>query len=112
MRIDLKPALAAVLSAAAICAAVPTEAFAGPVTVASPSSLGLTASAEKVYFRRYYGGYYPRRYYRGYYYNPGAAVAALGLLGAGVAAASGPYYAYPAYGYPPPPPYGGYYYGW
>jgi hypothetical protein len=69
-------------------------------------SVGLTAPAEKVYYRRHYGprryygghyrrgygGYYRRNYYRNYGYDPSGAIfagAALGLLGAGIAGASG-----------------------
>src|SRR5476651_194463 len=90
--------------------APPAEVLAGPMTAASPLSVGLTAPAEKVYYRRHYGprryygghyrrghggyysrgygGYYRRGYYRNYGYDPSGAIfagAALGLLGAGIA---------------------------
>ncbi len=110
MRLNTKPALATLL-AATVLTALPVKVLAGPVTAANPSSLGLTASTETIHYRRYYGRHYPRRYHRGYSYDPGAAVAtgvALGVLGAGVAAASGPYYGYPAYYSSPAPAYYGY----
>ena len=122
MRKSLKSStLAAALCGATAFAAPPTEVLAGPMTVASPLSVGLTAPAEKAYYRRhygrprYYGGHYRRRsggyyrrgyggYYRGGYrnygYDPSGAIfagAALGLLGAGIAGASG--YGYFGYGY-------------
>jgi hypothetical protein len=99
MRKSLKSALAAALCGAIAFAAPPAEVLAGSMTAASPLSVGLTAPAEKVYYRRHYGprryygghyrrgygGYYRRNYYRNYGYDPGAifAGAALGLLGAG-----------------------------
>ncbi|WGJ15769.1 hypothetical protein QEV83_05785 [Methylocapsa sp. D3K7] len=134
MRKSLKSVLAAALCGATVFAAPPAEVLAGPMTVASPLSVGLTDPAEKVYYRRhygprrYYGGHYRRRYggyyrrgyggyyrrgyggyyrggyYRNYGYDPSGAIfagAALGLLGAGIAGASG-YgygYGYPGYGY-------------
>jgi hypothetical protein len=114
MRKSLKSALAAALCGATAFAAPPAEVLAGPMTAASPLSVGLTAPAEKVYYRRHYGprryygghyrrrygGYYRRGYYRNYGYDPSGAIfagAALGLLGAGLAGASG--YGYPGYGY-------------
>jgi hypothetical protein len=132
MRKTLKSTLAAALCGATAFAALPPEVLAGPMSAASPSSVGLTAPAEKVYYRRYfgprryYGGYHPRRYYRHYGYDPSGAIfagAALGLLGAGIAAASQPYYGYGypwyyGYGYPGyygygSPAYGyGYPWGW
>jgi hypothetical protein len=132
MRKSLKSALAAALCGATVFAAPPAEVLAGPMTVASPLSVGLTAPAEKVYYRRHYGprryygghyrrgyggyyrrgyggyyrrgygGYYRRGYYRNYGYDPSGAIfagAALGLLGAGIAGASGYGYGYPGYGY-------------
>jgi hypothetical protein len=132
MRKSLKSALAAALCGATAFAAPPAEVLAGPMTAASPLSVGLTALAEKVYYRRHYGprryygghyrrgygGYYRRGYYRNYGYDPSGAMfagAALGLLGAGIAGASGYGYGYPGYGYGYPgygygyPGYGG---GW
>ncbi len=111
---------AALLGAMAVSAA-PTEVLAGPMGVAPPSTVGLSAPVDKVWYRRWGGGYGYRGYgYRGGYYrgyNPGAAVAAgvgLGLLGAGLAAANssyyyGGYYPYYNYGYGYYP---GYYGGW
>ena len=133
MRKSLKSALATALCGAiAFKAPSPAEVLAGPMTAASPLSVGLTAPAEKVYYRRHYGprryygghyrrgyggyyrrgyggyyrrgygGYYRRGYYRNYGYDPSGAIfagAALGLLGAGIAGASGYGYGYPGYGY-------------
>jgi hypothetical protein len=64
MRKSLKSALATALCGAIAFAAPPAEVLAGPMTAASPLSVGLTAPAEKVYYRRHYG---PRRYYGGHY---------------------------------------------
>jgi hypothetical protein len=124
MRKSLKLALTGALLGAMTATAVPTEVLAGPTGVAPPSTVGLSAPVDKVWYRRWGGGY---GYRGGYYrrgYNPGAAVAAgvgLGLLGAGLAASSGGYYGgyypyygggyYPSYGYGYAyPGYG--YYGW
>jgi hypothetical protein len=70
MRKSLKSALAAALCGAIAFAAPPAEVLAGPMTAASPLSVGLTAPAEKVYYRRHYG---PRRYY-GVHYRRGYGV--------------------------------------
>ena len=127
MRKSLKSALAAALCGTTAFAASPAGVLAGPMTVTSPLSVGLTAPAEKVYYRRHYGprryygghyrrgygGYYRRGYYRNYGYDPSGAIfagAALGLLGAGIAGASGYGYGYPGYGYGYGYP--GYGYGW
>ncbi len=110
MCLNTKPALATLL-AATVFTTLPVKVLAGPVIAPNSSSLGLTASTETIHYRRYYGRHYPRRYHSAYSYDPGAAVAAgaaLGLLGAGVAAASGPYYGYPAYYRSPAPAYYGY----
>ena len=85
--------------------AAPVEVLAGPASIANQTSLRLPAPVDYVHYRRYH-----RRYY-GYGYDPSGAIfagAALGLMAAGVAAASQPHY---YYGYPPyygPPGY----YGW
>lgn len=115
MRKSLKLALSGALLGAMAATSVPTEALAGPMPVAAPSTVGLSAPTDKVGYRRW-GGYGYRPYYRGGYYggyyrryNPGAAIAAgvgLGLLGAGLAAANsgyyyGGYYPYYNYGYYP-----------
>lgn len=111
MRKGLKLALTGALLGAMSATAIPTEVLAGPMGVAPPSTVGLSAPVDKVWYRRWGGGGYGwrggygyRPYYGGYYrrYNPGAAVAAgvgLGLLGAGLAASSGGYYGgyYPYY---------------
>ena len=64
------------------------------MSVASPSSVSLSTPVDQVRYRhRHYYGYYPRRYRYGY--DPGAAMfagAALGLMGAGIAAATAPRY--------------------
>ncbi len=123
MRKSLKLAFTGALLGAMTASATPTEVLAGPMGVAPPSTVGLSAPVDKVWYRRWGGGYGWRGgYYRGYrpyygggYYrraNPGAAVAAgvgLGLLGAGLAASSSGYYGgyypyydggyYPSYGY-------------
>ncbi|MGJ0509894.1 MAG: hypothetical protein ACR652_22765 [Methylocystis sp.] len=126
----LKLAISGALLGAMAASAVPTHALAGPMGVAPPATVSLSAPVDKVWYRRWgggygyrgYGGYRP--YYGGYYrrYNPGAAVAAgvgLGLLGAGLAAANSSYYYggyYPYYnynyGYYPGYYYPGYYGGW
>lgn len=109
MRKSIRIAVSGALCGAVLATALPTEVLAGPMGAAPPSTVGLSAPVDKVWYRRGYhhGGYYRRGY------NPGAALAAgaaVGLLGAGLAAATSnsyyggyyPYYggyAYPAYGY-------------
>jgi hypothetical protein len=131
MRKVLNFALSSALCGAMAATALPTEVLAGPMGVAPPATVGLSAPVDKVWYRRwgggygYRGGYYRPRAYGGYYrrgYNPGAAVGAavgLGLLGAGLAAASnggyyGGYYPYYGGGYYPSYGYGNPYYdgGW
>lgn len=115
---------------AALALAGMTVAEAAPVPAGAARTVGVgngdsAASVQAVAYRRYYGGrYYGGRYYGRRYYNPaGAAVAgaALGLMGAGIAAATAPSwgygYGYPAYGYYPSYGYPAYgygsgYYGW
>ena len=95
---SVKSVLAALCGVTAL-AALPTEVLAGPMSAASPTSVGLTTSFEQAYYRGYRRGYYRRGYG-----IPGAAVgaaagvagAAAGVLGAGIAGASG--YGYPGYG--------------
>jgi hypothetical protein len=116
MRKGLNLALSGALCGAVAATALPGDASAGPMGVAPPSTVGLTAPVDQVWYRGgggygyrrpYYGGYYRRPYYGGYYrrgYPAGAAVAAgvgMGLLGAGLAASSGGYYGgyYPYYNY-------------
>lgn len=108
-----KLTISAALLGAMAATAAPTEVLAGPMGVAPPATVALSAQVDKVWYRRW-GGYGYRGGYRPYYggyrrYNPGAAVAAgvgLGLLGAGLAAANssyyyGGYYPYYDYGYYP-----------
>lgn len=115
MRKSVKSAVAAALCAATALGSLPSTVLAGPISVASPASVGLSAPVEKAYYRRHYRHCYYRHchyrhYYRRYAYDPSGAIfarLALGLMGAGIAAASRPhyyYYGYPYYGYP--------YYGW
>jgi len=92
-----------------LCGAIMmTEVGAGPMSMTSPSSVSLSTPVDQVYYRRYhhrrhYYGYYRRRYG----YDPAGAMfagAALGLMGAGIAAATAPHYygygwGYPYYGY-------------
>lgn len=112
-----------VLAAASVAVVGTTVAQAAPMTLAPAAAVGFDKSAssvEQVQFRRrYYGGRYYGR--RGYGYNAGGALvagAALGLLGAGVAAAAAPSYGYgygygyPAYGYGYGYGYPAYGYGW
>jgi hypothetical protein len=113
MRELVKSAVAATLCAATTIASLPAESLAGPMSAAGSPSIRPTAPLENVHYRRYYR----RHYYPRYGYDPGAAIfagAALGLMGAGIAAASRPYY-YPPYPYAYPygyPYYPGYYSGW
>jgi hypothetical protein len=114
MRKTLKTTLAVALCGASALSAAPSEVLAGTMSVASPTLVRPTAPVENVYYRRYYRHhryYRHRRYYRyyGYGYDPSGAIfagAALGLIGAGIAA-SQPHYYYGPY-------WGGYpgYYGW
>ncbi len=127
---SVKLAISAALLGAMAASVAPTEVLAGPMGVAPPSAVSLSAPVDKVWYRRWggygYRGYGYRPYYGGYYrrYNPGAAVAAgvgLGLLGEGLAAANSSYYYggyYPYYNYNYYPSgygyygYPGYYNGW
>ncbi len=99
-----------------------TAAEAAPVSITPRGDVVSTPSVDQVAYRRRASA--PRYAYRGYrgrrYYNPGGAAvagAALGLIGAGIAAATAPSYypaygygyGYPAYGYGYHPYYG---YGW
>lgn len=122
MNKNLKLAISASLLGAIGASAAPTDVLAGPMGMAPKAAVSAPAQVDKVYYRRWgggygyrgygyrgygYRGYGYRPYYGGYYrrYNPGAAVAAgvgLGLLGAGVAAANSSYYYggyYPYYNY-------------
>jgi len=102
----LNSILCGTLCVATAALAIPAEVSAGPAIVASQESVRLPTPVEKVY-RRYYRRYgyrygYPYRYRYGYYDPAGAAVAgaAIGLIGAGVAAAAAPrYYGYPYWGW-------------
>ena len=66
---SVKSVLAALCGVTAL-AALPAEVLAGPMSAASPTSVGLTTSFEQAY---YWG--YRRGYYRRGYGIPGAAVA-------------------------------------
>ncbi|ARN80489.1 hypothetical protein [Methylocystis bryophila] len=107
MRGKFNSALCGVLCVATAVFGAPVEALAGPASLADQASLRQPAPVDYVHYRRYH-----RRYYR-YGYDPSGAIfagAAMGLMAAGVAAASQPryYYGYPGYyGYPV---YGGW--GW
>ena len=57
MRKSVKSALAAALCGATALAALPAEVLAGPMSAASPTSVGLTTSVEKIYYRGYRRGY-------------------------------------------------------
>jgi hypothetical protein len=115
MRKHFKSVLACTLCGAMALSAMPAEVLAGPTSVAPPADIGLTSPVDTIRYRgrpyRHYVRYYhPRRYYRrgyGYRYNPAGAMfaaAALGIMGAGIAAATAPRYY--GWGYP----YGGW--GW
>jgi|GEM_PF-1573385 len=113
MRKSFKSSLAVALCGVMALTAMPTEVLAGPMSATAPTDIGLTAPIEMVHCRRhchwrYVRYYHPRRYYRyGYRYDPAGAIfagAALGLMGAGIAAATAPRYY--GWGYP----YGGW--GW
>jgi len=113
--------MAAALIGSTAFAAFPSDVLAGPMSVADPAGVGLSAPVDTVHYRRYRRGYY-----RGYGYDPSGAIfagAAAGLIGAGVAAATRPGYygyGYPSYGYGYGYPsyygygygYPGYYGGW
>src|ERR1700730_5085976 len=90
MRKSLKSALAAALCGTIAFAAPPAEVLAGPMAAASPLSVGLTAPAEKVYYRRHYG---PRRGYGGHYRRGYGGYYRRGYGGSGYG------YGYPGYGY-------------
>ncbi|MGD9545069.1 MAG: hypothetical protein AB7U86_12905 [Methylocystis sp.] len=114
MRKKLKSGVAGALCGAVALAAMPAEGLAGPMRATPPADVGLTSSIDTIRYRgrghrHYVRSYHPRRYYRrgyGYRYDPAGAIfaaTALGMMGAGIAAASSPYY---GWGYP----YGGW--GW
>ncbi|ARN80479.1 hypothetical protein [Methylocystis bryophila] len=102
MHAKLKSTLCGALALATSISAVPVDVLAMPASVPSQAGLRLPDPIDSVY-RRYYRRY-PYRY--GYRYDPSGAIfagAAMGLMAAGIAAASQPhyYYGYPAYyGYP------------
>ena len=113
MRKSVKNAILASLCGAAVLSALPPEALAGPMSLAAPAVVRLADVTTPVYYRPwghvrygywrphyrhygYYRPYYRRAYYYPYYgyrYDPSGAIfasAALGLMGAGIAAASAP----------------------
>lgn len=109
---NFKSAFAAVLTATIAATLLPTETYAGPTSVAAREDVGLSGPIDQARYRRYVR----RRHYYRYGYDPAGAAfagAALGIMGAGIAAATapryygwGPYYGY-GWGYPGP-----YYGGW
>lgn len=109
MHKSFKSVLAGALCGVTALAAMPAEALAGPMSAASPATFGFTAPIETIHYRRHYHRHYVRyyhrhRYYRrgyGYRYDPAGAMfagAALGIMGAGIAAATAPRYY--GWGYP------------
>ncbi|WP_292529469.1 hypothetical protein, partial [Methylocystis sp.] len=103
MRKSFKSGLACALGGVMALTAMPPGVLAGPMSSTSPANIGLTAPIETIHYRRhrhrhYVRYYHPRRYYRrgyGYRYDPAGAMfagAALGLMGAGIAAATAPRY--------------------
>lgn len=115
MRKSLRNAVLASLCAATAISTLPPEALAGPLSLAPPSVVALDNTTVAIHYRRggrhpyghwrahrwgyhrhrrygYYRPYYRRVYYR-YGYDPAGAIfasAALGLMGAGIAAATAP----------------------
>ncbi len=105
MRKKFKSALCGALCLAASGLAAPVDGFAATASASNQARVRLPDPTNYVYYRRYYRRY-PYRY--GYRYDPSGAIfagAALGMIGAGVAAATAPryYYAPGYYGSP---------YGW
>jgi hypothetical protein len=124
---QLRHALLGVLCATTTLGGLPADVLAGPMSAAPPATVGLTAPVDAVhYYRRYYrpvyrvgyhrryayyprrAYYYPRRVYYGYPrrhyygYDPSGAIfasAALGLMGAGIAAATAPRWGYGGWGW-------------
>lgn len=109
---SFKSSIVGLLCATIAAGDLPSEALAGPMNMTDPATLGPSSPAETIHYRRHWGHrhYYPRhrryrhhRRYR-YGYDPAGAIfagAALGIMAAGIAAASRPrYYGwYPYYGY-------------
>ncbi len=115
MRKNFKSGVAGALCGVMALSTMPAEVLAGPMSMASPADMGLTSPIETIHYRRhrhrhYVRYYHPRRYYRrgyAYRYDPAGAIfaaTALGIMGAGIAAATAPRYY--GWGYP----YGGW--GW
>src|SRR5436309_2421158 len=88
-RVNMRNCVQAALagSVCGVMTALPVEVWAGPMSVASPSSFSLPSPVDQVYYRRYhhrryyhrYYGYYPRRYRYGY--DPAGAMFAGAALG-------------------------------
>ena len=145
MHKSFKSGIVGLLCVTMAATALPSEVLAGPMGVTDPTTLGPSSPIETIHYRRYWGhrhyyrhyhryGYYRRywghrHYYRHYYrhgyyrryrygYDPAGAIfagAALGIMGAGIAAATRPHYygygwGYPYYGYGGG--YGGWRWGW
>ncbi|RNJ47963.1 hypothetical protein D1O30_21230 [Methylocystis hirsuta] len=115
MRKNFKSGVAGALCGVLALSTMPAEVVAGPMGMASPADMGFTSPIETIHYRRhrhrhYVRYYHPRRYYRrgyAYRYDPAGAIfaaTALGIMGAGIAAATAPRYY--GWGYP----YGGW--GW
>jgi hypothetical protein len=106
MRANFKSALCGALCVGSVFAA-PVDVLAGPASAPNQTSVRLPDSIDSIHYRRHYR-HHPYRY--GYRYDPSGAIfagAALGMVAAGVAAATQPrYYGYPGY-YGSPG-----YYGW
>lgn len=105
MRGNFTSALCGMIAASVLAA--PIEVQAAPPSAPNQAGLRLPELTADVYYRRYYRRY-PYRYgYRrgyGYAYDPSGAIfgaAAVGMVAAGVAAATAPryYYGYPGWGW-------------
>jgi|SRR5208283_3728054 hypothetical protein len=98
MHKNFRSALCGALCVTASVFAAPVDVLAAPPSAPNQESVRLPDSIASVYYRRHY-----RHYRYGYRYDPSGAIfagAALGLVGAGVAAATQPrYYGYPGYGW-------------
>jgi hypothetical protein len=128
MHKSFKSSIIGLLCATIAAGDLPSEALAGPMSMTDPATLGPSSPAETVHYRRHWGHrHYYRHYHRHRYwghrhhhwryhryrhhrryrygYDPAGAIfagAALGVMAAGIAAATRPRYygwSYPYYGY-------------